>query len=89
MRAILMAVAVTLSACAGPSKNQLRQLLHECREVNREHLRMIKAYDAEVAKCVKLRGPHGEEGNFGWACPTDMTPPEQSFGGAEYGVGAH
>ena len=38
-----------MAGCAGPSKARYAQLLHECRDLNREHVRMLKEYDS--AKC--------------------------------------
>lgn len=39
------AVAVALMGCAGPSKARLKVLLHECRDSNRERLRMLREYE--------------------------------------------
>ena len=46
LKLVLLTAVVILTACSGPSKAQYVKLLHECREANREHLRMIKEYDA-------------------------------------------
>lgn len=39
---------VSMDGCAwpkaGPSKTRYAELLHECREANREHLRIIREY---------------------------------------------
>ena len=45
----LLALAVALLAgCSGPSRNQYAILLHECRESNREHLRLYKACEERL-----------------------------------------
>jgi hypothetical protein len=46
--AVLCAVAFVLSGCAGPSRKQYAALLHECRELNREHLRLYKACEERL-----------------------------------------
>ena len=45
----LLALAVAfLAGCAGPSRKQYAVLLHECRESNREHLRLYKACEERL-----------------------------------------
>ena len=43
-----LSAIMTLSGCAssGPSKDRFKELLHECREANRERVRIIKEYEA-------------------------------------------
>ena len=49
MRPVLaLAVAAALAACSGPSKARYTELLHQCRQANREKLRMLKEYDAST-----------------------------------------
>jgi hypothetical protein len=38
-------IVVLLAGCTGPSKARYAQLLGECRNANREHLRMLKEYE--------------------------------------------
>ncbi len=90
MRTITLAVvAAALAACAGPSRARYEQLLHECRDANREHLRLIQEYDArpmfDVRSCAKMAG------GAGWVCPTgaEVVRPEQKLGAAEFGVGGY
>ena len=37
-----------LAACAGPSRSQYAQLLHECREVHREDVRLNQACEERL-----------------------------------------
>lgn len=72
----------------GPSRARYRQLLHECREANREHLRMLEAYDAEASKsatdCTKVTGQVvGDE----WICTEPFAAPAQKSGSVEFGLG--
>jgi len=46
----LLAVALLTCGCAGPSKARYAELLHECRESNREHLRMLHEYEKMQCK---------------------------------------
>lgn len=46
---------VLLSGCAGPSKARYAELLHECREANRERERIIREYDSRVDEPRKIR----------------------------------
>lgn len=47
---LIVAVAVFLAGCSGPSKTQYAKLLHECRVSNRERVKIIKAYEAAECK---------------------------------------
>lgn len=42
---VAILAAASVAGCAGPSKPRLRTLLSQCREHNREHLRLLKAYE--------------------------------------------
>lgn len=87
MRLICL-VALFFAGCAGPSRARYAELLHECRESNREHLRMIQLYDQQADRfaknCVPMKAP-----GHGWACEKDIEflAPEQKAGTAEMGLG--
>jgi hypothetical protein len=76
-----------LAGCAGPSKARYVELLHECREANREHLRMLQEYDKrpmfDMSGCAKMENAEG------WLCPNSATngAPEQTHGAVEMGLG--
>lgn len=99
MKTVLMGLMMLAAGCAespiGPSKDRLQVLLHECRESNREHLRLLKEYDArpmfDMSKCTALKGPSAMPGNGGWLCPTDAEAmrPEQAHGLVEMNVGGY
>lgn len=90
---------------AGPSRERLVVLLHECRVANREHLRMLQEYDAREAKRSEPRVenlPDGGTRTFdgcnwttcrGSLCERTLMycgpAPEQVFGGVEFGLGGH
>ena len=63
--AVVGIVVCFMTGCAGPSKARLQVLLHECREQNRERVRVIREY--EGMKCE--RHPESAHGvlNFGEA----------------------
>lgn len=66
--------ALYVMGCAAPSRARYAELLHECREQNREHLRMLREYDG--IDCRDVRGvPVGR--------------PEQAAGAAEMGLGGY
>lgn len=46
-----------VAGCAGPSRARYAELLHECREQNREHVRLLREYDERTAA---LSQPHTE-----------------------------
>lgn len=60
MRALVVFGAVLLGGCSvlnpKPTRTQYAELLHQCRDANREHIRMLKEY--EKMKCES----HPEQG---------------------------
>jgi hypothetical protein len=58
---------IFLAGCAVPSRARYAELLHECRELNREHLRLLKTYEATecAAHPEQLHGA-AEMGLGGW-----------------------
>lgn len=54
----LLIIVVTLTGCAGPTRARYKELLAECREQNREHLRMFHEYAKSVELCG---GKHPEQ----------------------------
>ena len=56
---LFFVLCAAMSGCAGPSKARYAELLHECRDVNREHLRMLREY--EGYQCVKGLAHGGPE----------------------------
>lgn len=96
-RLFFAAAALMLAACrtTGPSKARYAELLHECREHDREHLRMLKAYESPKG-CVSIkRGentmeklqPLWHEAEI-TACPVSSNP-EQAHGSVEMGLGGY
>lgn len=47
----LLCFVVMFWGCAQPPRKRLVQLLHECREANRERIRIIKEYETEFKPC--------------------------------------
>jgi hypothetical protein len=70
----LAAAVLWITGCAGPSRAQYARLLHECREANREHLRMLREYDG-----IDCRNDRGEP----------IGRPEQGAGTVEMGLGGY
>lgn len=59
-------VCLALFGCAhGPNKKKLRTLLSECREVNREHLRLLKEYEKMDCKAHPEQGLGSAEMGLG------------------------
>lgn len=82
------AMAASPVTVTGPSRVRLLHLLHECRKANREHLRMLKVYDAEATtsatECTKVTGQVvGDE----WICTEPLKAPAQKAGSVEFGLG--
>lgn len=67
MRLSALLAFISLVGCAQPSRQRLAELLGECREHNREHLRMLREYEAR-GQCRGVEQGFGsaEAGLGGW-----------------------
>lgn len=62
MKFYICIALMTLSSCAGPSKDRLRDLLAECRRENRQRVSIIKMYREQ--KCATH--PEQDYGTVGY-----------------------
>jgi hypothetical protein len=74
-----------VAGCAGPSKARYRELLGECREHQREYVRLLKAY----SEIEPMQGcePFLLNGHEGFTCARKVEHPEPAFGAVGFGEG--
>lgn len=93
----IFVIALALFGCAGPSKARYAELLHECRDANREHLRLVKEYQSAVEEndkvmrdlCDANRRPIPQALCDDLCTMPAIKHPEQGSGTVEMGLGGY